>query len=170
MDRQDRVQRRCGLPRLEAHARHGFAARYRDLVEELGEQLKEVDATKVETVVLPPFVDLRTVQVAVDAGADHVHVADARCTAAQARQALADAWQTEPVDIGIGGSIPFVASFAERFPNAAILITGIEDPDTRAHSANESLYVPDFRRAIEAQALFLARMNENGSGSEAAGE
>ena len=38
------------------------------LVEELGEQLKEVDATKVETVVLPPFVDLRTVQVAVDAG------------------------------------------------------------------------------------------------------
>ena len=34
----------------------------------LGEQLKEVDATKVETVVLPPFVDLRTVQVAVDAG------------------------------------------------------------------------------------------------------
>jgi triosephosphate isomerase len=38
------------------------------LVEELGEQLQQVDATKVETVVLPPFVDLRTVQVAVDAG------------------------------------------------------------------------------------------------------
>ena len=38
------------------------------LVEELGEQLKSVDTTKVETVVLPPFVDLRTVQVAVDAG------------------------------------------------------------------------------------------------------
>ena len=38
------------------------------LVEELGEHLKEVDTTKVETVVLPPFVDLRTVQVAVDAG------------------------------------------------------------------------------------------------------
>ena len=38
------------------------------LVEELGEQLQGVDAGKVETVVLPPFVDLRTVQVAVDAG------------------------------------------------------------------------------------------------------
>ncbi|WP_422117468.1 triose-phosphate isomerase [Brachybacterium sp. UNK5269] len=38
------------------------------LVEELGEQLKEVDTSLVETVVLPPFVDLRTVQVAVDAG------------------------------------------------------------------------------------------------------
>jgi triosephosphate isomerase len=38
------------------------------LVEELGEQLKEVDTSLVETVVLPPFVDLRTVQVAVDSG------------------------------------------------------------------------------------------------------
>ncbi|MGP9537045.1 triose-phosphate isomerase [Brachybacterium sp. AOP43-C2-M15] len=38
------------------------------LVEELGEHLKEVDTSRVETVVLPPFVDLRTVQVAVDAG------------------------------------------------------------------------------------------------------
>ena len=38
------------------------------LVEELGEQLKPLDTSLVETVVLPPFVDLRTVQVAVDAG------------------------------------------------------------------------------------------------------
>src|SRR5699024_10124727 len=38
------------------------------LVEELGEQLKDVDTSIVETVVLPPFVDLRTVQVAVDSG------------------------------------------------------------------------------------------------------
>lgn len=38
------------------------------LVEELGEQLKAIDTSKVETVVLPPFVDIRTVQTAVDAG------------------------------------------------------------------------------------------------------
>ena len=38
------------------------------LVEELGEQLKEVDTSLVETVVLPPFVDLHGAQVAVDAG------------------------------------------------------------------------------------------------------
>ena len=38
------------------------------LVEELGEHLKEVDTSLVETVVLPPFVYLRSVQVAVDAG------------------------------------------------------------------------------------------------------
>ena len=38
------------------------------LVEELGEQLASVDTSKVETVVLPPFVDIRTVQTAVEAG------------------------------------------------------------------------------------------------------
>ncbi|MDN5900499.1 MAG: triose-phosphate isomerase [Brachybacterium sp.] len=38
------------------------------LVEELGDQLKGFNTDKVETVVLPPFVDIRTVQVAVDAG------------------------------------------------------------------------------------------------------
>src|SRR5690625_7153977 len=38
------------------------------LVEELGELLASVDTSKVETVVLPPFVDIRTVQTAVEAG------------------------------------------------------------------------------------------------------
>ena len=38
------------------------------LVEELGDRLKHVDTDAVEVAVLPPFVDLRTVQVAVDAG------------------------------------------------------------------------------------------------------
>ena len=34
----------------------------------------------------------------------------------EARAAFADAWGAEPVDIGVGGSIPFVAAFAERVP------------------------------------------------------
>ena len=34
-------------------------------------------------------------------------------------------------------------------------VTGVEDPDARAHSANESLHVPDFRSAIVAEALLL---------------
>ncbi|MFC7374404.1 triose-phosphate isomerase [Brachybacterium sp. GCM10030267] len=38
------------------------------LVEDLGDQLKGIDTDAVETVVLPPFVDIRTVQTAVDAG------------------------------------------------------------------------------------------------------
>lgn len=38
------------------------------LVEELGEQLKEVDAEAVEVAVLPPAVDIRSVQTVVEAG------------------------------------------------------------------------------------------------------
>ncbi|RNI24373.1 dipeptidase [Flexivirga caeni] len=76
-----------------------------------------------------------------------------------ARSSFADAWDgTQPVDMGVGGSIPFVAAFAERFPDAAILVTGVEDPDTRAHGANESLHLGEFERVCLAEALLLARL------------
>ena len=76
----------------------------------------------------------------------------------QARAAFTDAWGVEPVDIGVGGSIPFVAAFAERFPEAAILVTGVEDPDTRAHGANESLHLGEFAKVCLAEAVLLARV------------
>ncbi len=77
-----------------------------------------------------------------------------------ARWALKEAWGVDPVDIGQGGSIPFIADLAKAFPQAQILVTGIEDPDTRAHSANESLHIEDFRNAIVAQALLMSRLAE----------
>ncbi|MEP6796889.1 MAG: dipeptidase [Lapillicoccus sp.] len=76
----------------------------------------------------------------------------------QARAAFADAWGVEPVDIGVGGSIPFVAHFARVFPEAAILVTGVEDPDARAHGADESLHLGEFERVCQAEALLLARL------------
>lgn len=76
----------------------------------------------------------------------------------QARAAFTDAWGVEPVDIGVGGSIPFIASFAQRFPDAAILVTGVEDPDTRAHGANESLHLEEFEKVCVAEAVLLARL------------
>jgi cysteinylglycine-S-conjugate dipeptidase len=72
-----------------------------------------------------------------------------------ARDALAQAWGRPAVDVGVGGSIPFVTAYAERFPHAEILVTGVEDPDTRAHGANESLHLPSFERACLAEALLL---------------
>jgi cysteinylglycine-S-conjugate dipeptidase len=72
-----------------------------------------------------------------------------------ARQALTEAWGTPAVDIGVGGSIPFVTAYAGRFPDAEILITGVEDPDARAHGANESLHLATFQRACLAEALLL---------------
>lgn len=75
-----------------------------------------------------------------------------------AQRALTDAWGAESVTMGIGGSIPFIADLLEVFPSASILVTGVEDPDARAHSANESLYLPDFKAAIVAEALLLQRL------------
>ncbi|HUG51505.1 MAG TPA: dipeptidase [Terrimesophilobacter sp.] len=79
---------------------------------------------------------------------------------AEVHQAMADAWGTPAVEAGIGGSIPFIADLVQVFPSAQILVTGVEDPDTRAHSPNESLHLGVFRRAILTEALFLARANE----------
>jgi cysteinylglycine-S-conjugate dipeptidase len=77
---------------------------------------------------------------------------------AAARAAYQDAWGTAPVEIGVGGSIGFLAPFAAAFPEAEILVTGIEDPDTRAHAPDESLHLADFERACLAEALLLERL------------
>ena len=73
--------------------------------------------------------------------------------------ALGEAWGVPAVEMGIGGSIPFIADLTELYPDVQILVTGVEDPDSRAHSANESLHLGDFRNAILAEALLLARLN-----------
>jgi len=78
---------------------------------------------------------------------------------AAARSALAESWGgVAPVDMGTGGSIPFIAEFQETFPGASILVTGVEDPDTRAHGPNEGLHLPEFERAVLAEALLLQRL------------
>ncbi len=80
-----------------------------------------------------------------------------------ARSALAEAWDgVEPVDMGSGGSIPFIAKFQEAFPGASILVTGVEDPDTRAHGPNEGLHLPEFERAVLAEALLLHHLGRPG--------
>ena len=76
-----------------------------------------------------------------------------------ARSAFRDAWDgTEPVDMGMGGSIPFIAEFARAYPDAAILVTGVEDPDTRAHGIDESLHLGEFEKVCIAEALLLDRL------------
>jgi cysteinylglycine-S-conjugate dipeptidase len=78
-----------------------------------------------------------------------------------ARAAFEEAWDgTRPVDIGVGGSIPFIAAFREAFPAAAVLVTGVEDPDTRAHGANEGLHLGEFSRVCLAETLLLRNLAE----------
>jgi acetylornithine deacetylase/succinyl-diaminopimelate desuccinylase-like protein len=77
---------------------------------------------------------------------------------AAARAALARGWGAPAVDIGVGGSIAFVTGYAGMFPDAEILITGVEDPDTVAHGPNESLHLATFERACLAEALLLRNL------------
>jgi acetylornithine deacetylase/succinyl-diaminopimelate desuccinylase-like protein len=77
---------------------------------------------------------------------------------ADAKAVLEEAFGNPTVEMGVGGSIPFIAELAERFPNAQILVTGVEDPDSRAHSPNESLHVPSLEKAILGEALLMARL------------
>ena len=76
------------------------------------------------------------------------------------RDAMRDGYGAAPVDLGVGGSIPFIADLVREFPEAQILVTGVEDPHSRAHSPNESLHLETFRHAVAAEALLLSRMNE----------
>lgn len=75
-----------------------------------------------------------------------------------AHWALSTAFGENCVDIGQGGSIPFISTLQETFPGAQVLVTGIEDPDTRAHSEDESMHLGDLEKIVTAEALLLARL------------
>jgi acetylornithine deacetylase/succinyl-diaminopimelate desuccinylase-like protein len=75
-----------------------------------------------------------------------------------ARAAYSDAWGAEVVDVGLGGSIPLVADLLEVFPTTTVLVTGVEDPDSRAHSANESVHLAELEKAVVAEAFLLSRL------------
>jgi cysteinylglycine-S-conjugate dipeptidase len=79
-----------------------------------------------------------------------------------AHAALAEAWGTPAVDIGVGGSLAFVTAFARFAPGAEMLITGVEDPGTRAHGPNESLDLAVFERACLAETLLLRNLADPG--------
>ncbi len=71
------------------------------------------------------------------------------------RTAMTQAWGVAPIDMGVGGSIPFVADFQARFPDAAILLTGPGDPTSAAHAPNESQDLADLEKSILAEAIAL---------------
>jgi acetylornithine deacetylase/succinyl-diaminopimelate desuccinylase-like protein len=82
---------------------------------------------------------------------------------AAAREALHEGYGVESVDIGVGGSIPFIADLVREFPGAQILVTGVEDPHAKAHSPNESLHLDTFRNAVLSEALLLEKLDRRGS-------
>jgi len=71
------------------------------------------------------------------------------------RRAMKEAFDRDPVYMGAGGTIPFVADFAKAFPTATLLLTGAGDPFSNAHSEDESVDLKDLERSTLAEALFF---------------
>jgi acetylornithine deacetylase/succinyl-diaminopimelate desuccinylase-like protein len=71
------------------------------------------------------------------------------------RAGFAEAWGTDTTEIGVGGSIPFVAAFSERYPEATILLIGAADDKSQVHAPNESVDLEDLGKAALAEAIAL---------------
>ena len=67
-----------------------------------------------------------------------------------ADRAYVKAWGRPLLQVGVGGSIPFVALFGRRFGDLPLILNGVIDPQTTAHGPNESLHLGVFEKAIVA--------------------
>jgi cysteinylglycine-S-conjugate dipeptidase len=75
-----------------------------------------------------------------------------------ARRALRAGFGTDPVLMGVGGSIPFVGPFADAFGGIPALLLGPADPRSRIHGENESLHLGDWRNLIASEVHLLAEL------------
>ena len=75
-------------------------------------------------------------------------------------KAFVEAYPNAAVEMGAGGSIPFIATFAEMFPDAPIIVTGAADPSSAFHAPNESQDIGDLENAIVAEAIALRMLAE----------
>jgi acetylornithine deacetylase/succinyl-diaminopimelate desuccinylase-like protein len=65
-----------------------------------------------------------------------------------ARGALKAGFGKETAMMGAGGTIGFVQPFADLLKGAPCILMGVADPNTQAHSENESLHLGDWVKAM----------------------
>jgi cysteinylglycine-S-conjugate dipeptidase len=65
-----------------------------------------------------------------------------------ADRAYEKTWGQKLLQVGVGGSIPFVALFGRRFGDRPLILNGVMDPETGAHGPDESLHLGVFKKAI----------------------
>ncbi len=74
------------------------------------------------------------------------------------RRACEDTWGRAPVEPGSGGSLPLAAALAAAYPDTALLLTGVEDLESNAHSENESVHLGELRNCCVNEAMLLAHL------------
>ncbi len=74
------------------------------------------------------------------------------------REGMRVGYGVEPLEAGMGGSIPFVAAFSDIYPNATVLLIGVADPTSRYHGPNESVELADIASAAIAQSVALSQL------------
>lgn len=78
---------------------------------------------------------------------------------AAADRAYEKAWGRPLLQIGIGGSIPFVALFGKRYSHLPLILNGVMDPETGAHGPDESLHLGVFKKAVLANVYLLDELS-----------
>jgi acetylornithine deacetylase/succinyl-diaminopimelate desuccinylase-like protein len=71
--------------------------------------------------------------------------------------AMQDAYGRTMTALGQGGSIPLCNVFADTYPDAEIILMGVEDPHCLMHAPNESVHPDEIAAMALAEALFLQR-------------
>jgi acetylornithine deacetylase/succinyl-diaminopimelate desuccinylase-like protein len=71
--------------------------------------------------------------------------------------AMNDAYGRDVTLYGQGGSIPLCTVFRETFPDAEIMLLGVEEPQCLIHAANESVDPSEIEKIALAEALFLQK-------------
>jgi acetylornithine deacetylase/succinyl-diaminopimelate desuccinylase-like protein len=69
--------------------------------------------------------------------------------------AMYEAYGTPAVALGQGGSIPLCTALAETYPDAEIVLMGVEEPRSLIHAPNESVDPAEIAAIALAEALFL---------------
>jgi cysteinylglycine-S-conjugate dipeptidase len=72
------------------------------------------------------------------------------------RRCCGDTWGRAPLEPGSGGSLPLVSALATTYPQAQLLLTGVEDLESNSHSENESVHLDDLRTCCVNEATLLA--------------
>ena len=76
---------------------------------------------------------------------------------------MKEAYGQDLVLLGQGGSIPLCNVFADTYPDAELVLMGVEEPLALIHAPNESVDPGEIERMALTEAVFLERYASTGS-------